>query len=656
MNEGLAYDFALPAGLTGRFAVVKLWPELKTAEDECIARLKIAAGALGLRCVEVHADGRLIDAPDTVVTQRDVDFVLHLHYDTPKFYDVFSFVALWNPLQFYHEWGYQRTSRNLLSHDDFVSCSSSAADDHVARMIRHAATHLPASFNLYHSIADIARPPSLGDQKLFYVGINWEAVNGGKSRHQSVLKRLDQTGLMRIYGPKVFLKTEVWKGYQSYVREIPFDGVSMIDEISKAGIALVLSSPAHKASELMSNRLFESVAAGALVICDENRFASKYFGDALLYIDTRASVDTICADVERHIAWAKAHPQEALAKIAKAQQIFREKFSLVRNVRDLYQGFEARKRALLERQGLRQNGPRLRVGMYLLFPEFSAKNLRAHVASVATQAYEAFEPVLVVDGAVSREHGREIADILAESRVPIRVAEIDFHVTGPTGTETAVRPIGAVLTEIIERARDVEALVFVAPNERLFANHLQVLAGSLMRDPERQCATTSVIIKHGADPVHTVSEHIEFGHLNPATPIGFARFIFRVSGLPDDLRIILPYLYRKPLAAMLGESRLQQEIPSTVIIDAVQEFPRGPWNEGMENEILGDYSLKSFAVYRGCIRDLPSLAPHPVPVVTTPMTRYSSRWFKYQMTVLREKGVFSRVGVLKERLDAKRSD
>ena len=41
-------DFVLPAGLIGRFAVVKLWPEIKTAEDECIARQKIAAKSLDL--------------------------------------------------------------------------------------------------------------------------------------------------------------------------------------------------------------------------------------------------------------------------------------------------------------------------------------------------------------------------------------------------------------------------------------------------------------------------------------------------------------------------------------------------------------------------------------------------------------------------------
>lgn len=158
--------------MAGRFAVVKLWPDIKTAEDECIARLKIAARDLGVECVEVHADGRSLEDPRWQASHDNVDFVLHLHYDTPKRYDAFSIVALWNPLRFYHEWGYERTSRNLVTHDDFVSCLSEAADDHVTRMVRATGTHLPPVFRLFHSTADVVHPPSLGDGRLFYAGIN----------------------------------------------------------------------------------------------------------------------------------------------------------------------------------------------------------------------------------------------------------------------------------------------------------------------------------------------------------------------------------------------------------------------------------------------------------------------------------------------------
>ena len=547
-------NFVLPSGLIGRFAVVKLWPEIKTAEDECIARLKIAATIFGLECIEIHADGRLLEEPDKIIAKSDVDFVLHLHYDTPKLYDAFSFVALWNPVQFYHEWGYSRTSRNLLTHDDFVSCSSPAADDHVGRLIRRAATHLPPFFNLYHSIADIVHPPSLGDYKLFYAGINWDALRGGVSRHQELLKHLDKTGNLRIFGPTIFLEVKVWDGYDSYVREIPFDGVSMLDEISKAGIALVLSSQAHKESELMSNRLFESVAAGALVICDENNFAKKFFGDSLLYIDSRCSVEEIFDSIESHVAWAKANPDEALTMVAKAQEIFRNKFTLKKSLSDLYQGFSNRKLELIKRQNP-EACSRINVNLYLLLPEYSEIILHAHLASVVAQEYENFSPVLIIDKTTASKYRPDIESVFAKSPVPIDVLEIDFFAYGINKEIKTRRKTGEIIAAAIELASPVaDAVVFVAPNERIFSNHLQVLVGSLERNPDVNCVATAAILSQTAQPIHGIHERIDFREFNPVFPVGYARFIFRVSGLPKDLRLALPYLDKKTMAALVGDN------------------------------------------------------------------------------------------------------
>jgi hypothetical protein len=655
-TNSMAENFALPEGLTGRFAVVKLWPAIKTAEDECIARLKIAAISLGLECVEIHANGSLISDPATVISKKNVDFVFHLHYDTPKFYDAFSFVALWNPIQFYHEWGYQRTSRNLITHDDFISCSSPAADDHVGRMVRNHATHLPPLFKLYHSTADIVYPPSLGDFKLFYIGINWEAISGGKSRHQDVLKRLDQSGLVRIYGPQIFQGVKVWAGYDSYVREIPFDGISMLDEISRAGISLVLSSQAHRDSALMSNRLFESVAAGALVICDENNFATKFFGDSLLYIDSRCSDDKIFEDIQTHIAWAKANPEKALAMVAKAQAIFREKFTLKKNLSQLYEGLQDRKAGLLKRQGLDNDAAQIQVAVYLLLPVYSKEILDTHIGSVTAQEYTEFSPVLVVDKAITDQNRAEIAKALADASVPVELMEVDFFNHSVIAKNKYRRKVGAVIAEVLKSTQKVDAVLFVAPNEQLFSNHLQVLAGSLMRNPEANCVATAAIIKCANSPVHSIHERLDFGFLNPAAPNGYARFMFRVSALPADLEIALPYLDRKSLAAMLGENIIRQEVPATVVIDTEQEFPAGLWNEGQENELLGDFSPKAFTVYKGFSPDLPSLRPSAAPPPPPPYSRLSLRWLSHQANELRTHGFSARLKVLKIRLGIQRAD
>jgi hypothetical protein len=152
------------------------------------------------------------------LTRHDVDFVLNLHFETPKRYDIFSFVALWNPLQFFHEWGYRRFTNNILTHDDFFSCSSPWADDHVKRCIASDPMRDAPRLTLYHSLSEPILPPTTGDGVLFYTGINWERLGKRPQRHGDLLSLLDKTGRLRIYGPKVFNGVDVWAGFRSLMR------------------------------------------------------------------------------------------------------------------------------------------------------------------------------------------------------------------------------------------------------------------------------------------------------------------------------------------------------------------------------------------------------------------------------------------------------
>lgn len=648
----LTADASLPPGAIGRFAVVKLWPEIKTAEDECIARLKIAARTLGVECVEVHADGRALGNPDWRADHGTVDFVLHLHYDTPKRYDAFSIVALWNPLRFYHEWGYERTSRNLVTHDDFASCLSEAADDHVARMVRHAGTHLPPAFRLFHSTADVVHPPSLGDGKLFYVGINWEAISGGTSRHQEVLRRLDGTGLLRIYGPTLFQGVRVWAGYRSYVREVPFDGISMIHEISRAGIALVLSSQAHKESGLMSNRLFESVAAGALVICDENPFAARHFGDALLYIDSRWPADRIESTIRAHLAWAHAHREEALGKIARAQAILRERFALARNLRDLYAGLPARRQALAERRHPPGSAP-MRVQLLLLMPRHDPAVLRRHLDSARAQDWADRSASVVVDDALD---GASLAGVERAARAAgVAVRRVPFEAAAATGVR-APRRLGEVMLDLLPAADEADAVVFVAPNESLLSNHVSVLAGALQRHADAVAAATAVL-HEGTGPVHGVHELLDFFWVDPRNPPGLGRFAVRTRSVPADIGCALRHLHGRPMVALLGAGQVVQELPATVVIDLREPFPAdAEAGQAMEAEVLRDFAP-------GALRQLIGHGPAPVPVHAAPLApeatwsllrlarmMFNVGWVRLQWRILRQQGARARIGVLRRKL------
>lgn len=593
--ERMRKSFFSERALIGRFAVVKLWPEIKTAEDECIARLKIAAEAIGAECFEISADGHRLDQPDVKISQKSVDFVIHLHYDTPKNYDAFSFVALWNPINFFLEWGYARTSRNLTTHDDFLSCSSDAADHHVARMVRGTLTHLPPKFHLYHSTAAIVHPPSLGDGKLLYVGINWEAISGGKSRHQEVLKILDKSGLLRIFGPHIFQGVQVWAGYDSYVREVPFDGTSLINEISKAGAALVLSSQSHKEAALMSNRLFESIAAGALVICDENPFAKKFFGDSLLYIDSRSSPEEMVTDIKRHLAWAQTHSVQALGMIEKAQAIFREKFNLTKNLSDIYTGLQQRKLELVD---LRQGKARasIRVQVNFLMPIYSKEILDCHLKSAESQDYKNCTSSLIIDRNISASQKDEITQSIFLTSAPINVIEVDYFNYGIHPEIKTRRRTGEIIYELLISALGTytDALMIIAPNEALLSNHVSVLAGALVRSNETHCAATAAILTRGSAAVHGVHELIDFGHVNRDSPTGLGRFIFRLSSIPKDIEIALPYLDGRPLAVLIGGKKIDQQLAATIQIDLQHEFPERTWNDTAENEIIRDFDAGAF--------------------------------------------------------------
>ncbi|MDQ7989776.1 MAG: glycosyltransferase [Candidatus Dactylopiibacterium sp.] len=636
-------NFSVPAGLIGRFAIVKLWPTLKTAEDECIARITQAARQLGIECIEIGPDGTWLSDSTRNVNQGNVDFVIHLHYDTPKNYDAFSFVALWNPLKFYFEWGYERCSRNLTTHDDFISCGSDAADDHVYRMIRGEKTHLPAKFRVYHSTPGVVHEPTLGDQKLFYAGINWEAVSGGKSRHQEVLKLLDKTGGLRIYGPQTFHGIKVWAGYQSYVKEIPFDGISMIHEIAKAGVALVLSSPAHKKSALMSTRLFESISAGAVVICDENPFAQKFFGDSLLYIDSRSPVQQMLGDIQKHLAWIRQNPQAAKELAAKAQKIFSEQFTLVKNISELYQGFPARKKELEARAA--GGGNPLRTKVFLLMPKYSEEILRKHLAS-AKQTYAEAVPVLVVDA-------QDYALRQGEIDPAIQEADLGLVMHATTFSEDAIYPelrsprnLGAVICELIETCASDEAFIVVAPNESLSSRHVETLASALRASSAVSCAATAAVLDRRDGVIHGVHELLDFGHVNPAGPAGYGRFIFRRNSIPEDIDAALPYLHGRPLAVLLGASGVKQLLAASVTIDVTREFPARNWDDAEENEIILTYNPAAARILTG-------FGPRPVAhaVAKASWLRSKGRfvrqffrpaWIRAQFSALKKQGFRAR--------------
>ncbi len=581
--------------LLKRFAVVKLWPELKTAEDECIARLQTTARALGLECLVVDSFARLVHPPQTKLTRDDVDFVISLHFETPKRYDIFSFVALWNPLAFYDEWGYRRHTRHLLTHDDFLSCSSQWADDHVKRCIASDPTRDAPYFHFYHSLSAPILSPGIGDGKLFYAGINWERITKKVGRHGELLKILDGTGRLRIYGPKIFQGVDVWAGYKSYVSSVPFDGSSMIQQIHKAGISLCLSSAAHQESELMSNRLFEGLAAGAVTICDENHFAKRFFGDTLLYVDTRNSPEDTASQIGAHLDWIESNPDCAVGLARRAQEIFRSKFTLDRSLEEIYREFPERKEKLAR---LRRPTSAPPVTVFFLTPEYTPDILERHIKSCASQEDVSINPVLVLDAWDARIFGSRIEARLGELAVPFEIMPIVFIDRSPDGSPRSWRRNGELIVDMLGSLGSAEYFCIVSPAEELFSDHLSSLLKCLQTPSEAGVAAADMLLHHTTES----KEHADLAadvdvQANPREPVGSGRFLFRTSALAPNVETALRYMDTLAMNLLVGTTRLARSRRCSVTLDIQDGFTIRKLTSGTiarEREILADFAPDIF--------------------------------------------------------------
>jgi hypothetical protein len=554
-----SFPITLEAGLKGKVAVVRMWADLKTAEDEVIARIGNTCDLLGLEMLIIDTAGKLVNYPHSNVTSEHVDFVIHLHFETPKTYDAFSFVTLWNPLDFYFEWGYRKYSENLLTHDDFLSCGSESADDHIRRQIENSNGHLEPELNLFHSLPEPYYEPNLGEQKLFYVGINWEKLGKGVGRHDDLLKALDATDDLAIYGPKIFHGVDVWEGYSSYVGPIPFDGTSAIKAIHKAGISLALSSQAHKNAGLMSSRLFESLAAGAVIIVDENPFAKKHFGDTLLYIKTEnVDAETVTNQVRKHLDWIEDNKEEAILLAKSAQKIFLEKFDMSISMKNIYAQLPERKKALNDKFSSRTN--ELSLTVFGLLLKYDKDKLQHLIDMYHKQTYENKKLIVVIDEQEYSFHKEDISDIIKQDN-NITLNTIDFYKRDDKLKIVEANLFGASFYSLLKNIAHGELVSLLPSNEEIFSDHYSSLIRAFEDDKELQVAYSDVLLKHSDE------EKVFFDLSNHTVPFcskynqpnGMSRILFKVSN-DAWLKSTLPYMDWSVIDAIFAKAKNRQRI------------------------------------------------------------------------------------------------
>lgn len=307
-----------------RIGIVRYWADRPVAEHEVIARLKAAATMHHHELIELNPDG---SALRDSARMPQVDLVLNLHYLSPKALDVPHVGLLWNPLEFYHNFGFVPHFAHQLSHDYLATAGAKLVEDAFAPFRSDLFAHpLPV---VNHTVPErYLAPIRREDRRLFYVGVNWERVIGIGGRHSDLLGRLDDAGVSVIYGPRKIETFVPWEGYRTYQGDLPFDGWSVIEAISSAGTALIASSPAHYRDGVMSCRPFEAAAAGVPLISERHPFMLEHFADAALFFDERAAVADQAAQITELIRQLNDDPDHALALAERAQAIVRERFNL----------------------------------------------------------------------------------------------------------------------------------------------------------------------------------------------------------------------------------------------------------------------------------------------------------------------------------------
>lgn len=310
---------AILNGMKKKIGIIKLWPWQAAAEHESIERYRFACSLIGVEIIELDRLGFLLNGPRRKVTKDDVDFVISLHFETPKAYDCFSFGALWNPIDFYVDWGLETFMAHQFTHDGYFTCNSNTIERLARFELGDNISQYPMP-QVNHTLSGPVYEASINaNRRLVYCGINWEKLSKKSGRFDDVLRPLDNADVLDIFGPELVQNVKVWDDFKGYKYEVPFDGKSLIKEISNSGAVLALSSNAHLRSGIMSSRLFEGAAAGALVFADENPFTRKYFADETVPIEITGNPTKDANNIKEKLRYYNENPEEGFA-IAKALQ------------------------------------------------------------------------------------------------------------------------------------------------------------------------------------------------------------------------------------------------------------------------------------------------------------------------------------------------
>ena len=602
----ISADLAALGTFKRKVGIVRLWPDQAAAEHESIERFRAAFSLLGVELVEVDRLGMILNGPRRKVTQDDVDFVVSLHYETPKAYDCFSWGALWNPVDFYVEWGLTPYLDNQLSHDGYFVCGSTIVDRLMRTELGDAYDDTPF-VSVNHTLSGPVFPArGREDRRIAYCGINWERLSKAKGRFDGLLTRLDTAGVLDIFGPEEVRGVRVWEGFKGYKYSVPFDGQTLIRELSNSGAVLALSSEAHIRSGIMSNRLFEGAAAGALVFADQNPFVERFFKNEVVEVPMTPQGEPDPGFIISTLEHFNRHPDQALEKARSLQAKFTEFYSLHKQLLNAYAGYAAWREEQARKTALNLES-RPRLDCVVLHLDSKAPLPIELLQTLVSQKGVQVRVSLVVARAAN-------GDVPAFQFLPegdIRVAPIRAAIGASANS------VGYAVAEVLADLEGDYVSLFLG-HEGVFQDYAVRLINAL-KQRDATAARCGVLVRH-YDPSTREFDRAEFADYarpkgkRPAPSSTIANFVFRRSALTKASGAFQLMSWLGMLNYLHGEFLGDEAIVDAPLLtldlkryERMQYLGRQPYEASKAVAVLDRYSIPS-------VRALREAAPAGMPV------------------------------------------
>jgi hypothetical protein len=311
---------------------------IANGEAQVVQRIIKAASNLGWDAIALDNADRKIEA----VQNFKPDFMISLRHEVKPLLGIPSFLYLHLPMSLICSEINGEFKKNVfpkfLDYDGYLLVNPNVDPIVKAFHEENTRSFLAIKTVLSTPSNEFVKTPK---QRLCYVGDLWDKAR--REAYFSVYQKLDRAGYFDVYG-----KEKTWKSLnlKSYRGGVPFDDHSLQDTFTKAGVVLVLHSHQHLKEAVPTGRIFEAAASSAVIISDKHPFIIKHFGDTVLYVDNR-NPEEMFNQIDAHMKWILLNPKEAVGLAKRSHAIFKENFTLekeLRKIGEFYEEFKCRKK------------------------------------------------------------------------------------------------------------------------------------------------------------------------------------------------------------------------------------------------------------------------------------------------------------------------